>query len=441
MHRLDPVVRPAAAALLVALAVLSPTAHADDAPDFAASTLTGDWGGLRSAAWSAGWQWEAGLKVDALGTRGAERDGTRTISHLDLKLRADLERLLGWGDTIAYVNVIDNRGAGPNARIGSLMGVSNIEVAVPTARLFHAWLQKGFADGRWSLLAGIYPIDSEFFALESAATLLHPAYGTPADLALTDTPSVFNNAAFGVRAKWLSPDRSVYAQGALLDGVPNDPAHPRRSTVRLSRRDGAFAIAELGWMPLESGHAFEPTDSAQVRLPQAQAAHERYEGVSKYALGLWRYSAQRPDLADDDAAGGSRGRRAQGGYLLAERTLWGLGDDPARHVSAFARYTFADPDTTAIDRSWNLGLRVRGPFAGRPLDTLAFGWTRGRVADKYRQVQPGMGKAEEAFELSWRFELAPGVAWQPDLQRIRRPGGSDAARPVTVAGMRLDLVF
>ncbi|MBI2307194.1 MAG: carbohydrate porin [Rhodocyclales bacterium] len=426
---------------MLLIALTGPVPAADEAPDFTATTLTGDWGGRRSAAWQEGFQWEAGLKADALRSRGAPRDGTHTISHLDLKLRADLEKLFGWESAVGYVNVIDNRGAGPNARVDSVMGVSNIEVAVPTARLFHTWLQKGFFDDHFSLLAGIYPIDSEFFALESASLLLNPAYGTPADLALTNTPSIFNNAAFGLRAKWYSPERTVYAMGALMDGVPNDPGHPRVSTVHLSRRDGAFAIAELGWIPLETGHALEPTDPAVVRQAPALLAHERYEGLSKYALGLWRYSTRQPDLVDVDAVGDPLQRRSQGGYLLAERTLWGLGDDPLRNVTAFARYTFADRDTIAIDRSWNLGLRVRGPLASRPLDTLVFGWTRGRLAGKYRQLQAGAAAAEESIELTWRFEVAPGVALQPDLQRIRHAGGSAAAHPVTVVGMRLDLVF
>ena len=132
--------------------------------------------------------------------------------------------------------MIDDRGNGSNAHAGSLMGISNIEVPVPTARVFHAWVQKGFFDDRLSLLAGIYPIDSEFFTMESAANLLHPAYGTSADLALTNTPSIFNNAAFGLRGKLLSDDRTLYAMGAVLDGVPNDPKHPDNGGQAVGKR-------------------------------------------------------------------------------------------------------------------------------------------------------------------------------------------------------------
>lgn len=199
------------------------------------------------------------------------------------------------------------------------MGVSNIEVPVSTTRLFHAWVQKGFLDDRLSVLAGIYPIDSEFFTMDSAATLLHPAYGTPADLALTNAPSVFNNAAFGIRAKWLSENRALYAMGAVMDGIPNDPDHPERTAVRFADGDGASVIGEIGWMPLESGHGFEPVDPADVKQTPELVAHEKYEGISKYAVGFWRYGNKVPDQFDVDANNKPRQRRSQGG-LCAGRT-------------------------------------------------------------------------------------------------------------------------
>jgi porin len=419
----------------------SPHALADEAPDFAASTISGDWGGARTVAWENGYQLEAGLKWDALHGRNKDRSATRNMVHTDLKLRTDLDKVLGWQDTVAYLNVIDDRGSGSNAHAGSLMGVSNIEVPVSTTRVFHAWVQKGFFDDRFSVLAGIYPIDSEFFALDSASMLLHPAYGTPADLALTNAPSVFNNAAFGLRAKWYSSDRTVYGMAALMDGVPNDPAHPKRTAVKFG--NGTFAIAEFGWMPLEKHHTFdfEQTDPTDVRMSPAVAVHEKYGGTAKFAAGLWGYSRRQADLQDVDVAGDPQQRRSHGGYVLAERTLFGLPSDPLRNLTAFARYTFADPNTTAIDRSWNLGFKWRGPLASRPQDAIALGWTRGRLADKYRQQLSDPARAEEALELSWRVEVSPWLAIQPDVQRIFHPGGNAAASAVTIVGARFELVF
>lgn len=418
---------------------------AETAPDFAGATLSGGWNGARSALWQRGLALEAGFRADHLHNRGGTTNGSQTVSHLDLKLRADLERLLGWSHTVGYLNTVTDGGTGINARrSGSLMGVSNIEVPLPTTRLFHAWLQKGFLDDRLSVLVGIYPIDSEFFAMDSAATLLHPAYGTPADLALTDTPSVFNNAAFGFRAKWFSADRELYAMGALMDGIPNDPARPKATAIRFARGDGAFVIGEIGWMPLETAHTFEPVDPARVRQSPELVAHEKYEGISKYAFGLWRYGNRVADQFDVDADGIALQRRAQGGYLLAERTLWSLGG-AGRDLTAFGRYSFSSGHATAIDRMWNLGLRLRGPFASRPDDSIALGWIRSRLASKWRAAQAAAGTttvaAEEAFEITWRAAVTPWLALQPNLQHVRHPGGVATARNATLIGARIEITF
>jgi porin len=445
MIRSVPKFRIATVALLAG--VILPLAHATEAsPDYAATTLSGDWNGARSELWQRGIALEAGLKFDSLRNRGGASDGGQTVSHLELKLRADLEKLLGWSDAIAYINTDTDGGAGINTRrTGSLMGVSNIEVPVPTTRLFHAWLQKGFLDDRVSLLVGIYPIDSEFFTMDSAATLLHPAYGTPADLALTNAPSVFNNAAFGVRARWHSPDRELYAMGALMDGIPNDPARPRATAIRFAKGDGAFVIGEIGWVPLETGHAFEHDDPSRVRPSPEHAAHDKYSGLSKYAIGFWRYGNRVADQLDVDADNVPLQRRSQGGYLLAERTLFSIGGDPARDLTAFGRYAFSAGAATAIDRMWNFGLRLRGPLASRPDDSVAVGWTRGRLAPKWRAVQAAAGTdtahAEDAVELTWRAALTPWLALQPNLQHVRRPGGAAAARNATLVGARIEIAF
>jgi porin len=436
----------AASVGLLAILALPAAAEPEAAPDYARSTLSGDWGGSRSELWQRGVALEAGLKFDSLRNRGGAMDGSQTVSHLELKLRADLEKLLGWSDAVAYLNTDTDAGTGINARrTGSLMGVSNIEVPVPTTRLFHAWVQKGYLDNRFSVLVGLYPIDSEFFTMDSAATLLHPAYGTPADLALTNSPPVFNNAAFGLRAKWLSTDRALYAMGALMDGIPNDPARPKATAIRFAKGDGAFVIGEIGWMPLETGHTFEPVDPAQVRQTPGLVAHEKYGGLSKYAIGFWRYANRVPDQLDVDASNNPLQRRSQGGYVLAERSLFSLGGDAGRDVTAFGRHAFSSGDATAIDRMWNLGVRVRGPLANRPDDSLAIGWTRGRLAPKWRAVQAAAGTetvaVEDALEINWRVAITQWFQVQPNFQHIRHPGGTRAARNATLVGARIDVTF
>jgi porin len=367
------------------------------------------------------------------------------MSNLDLRAKADLGKLAGWDDATAYLHVLDNRGTGINARhTGSIMGVTNIEVPVPTTRIFHAWLQQNFLDDQFSLLGGLYPIDSEFMVLDSAALLIQPPYGPVADLSLTRGPSIFNNSAFGLRAKWQSADRSRYLMGAMLDGIPNDPANPKRTAIKFNKGDGVFTIAEFGLMPLESGHVFEPTDPAGGLKTPSLVAHEKYGGVSKYAVGVWRYSTRVNDQIDVDTSGAALPRRSQGAYVLGERTLFSLGGE-GRDLTVFARHSRSDGDSIALDRMLNLGARLRGPLASRPDDVLAIGWTQSRLSPKYRAVQSAAGTEtatnETALEITWRAAITPYFFLQPVAQSISHPGGASNAPRATILGLRLEIVL
>ena len=440
-----PLTKYLAAAIALCATLQRPATAQDAAPDYARATLSGDWHGACSFAWQAGYAWDATLKVDTLHNHGGMTPGSRSMSHSELRLKADLARIAEREGATAYLHVLDNRSAGINARhSGSVMGVSNIEVPVPSTRIFHAWLQQNFLNDRFSLLAGLYPIDSEFFVMDSASLLLHPSFGTPADLALTRGPSVFNNSAFGVRAKWQSTNREAYVMGALMDGIPNDPARPTATAIRFARGDGSFVIAELGWMPPETGHVIDATEPVRGFADQMPGGPDNNNGISKYAIGFWRYDNRVFDQLDVDAGNAPLQRRSQGAYLLAERTLTGLGD-AGRDLTAFPRHSISDGNSTAIDRVWNLGLRLRGPLPGRPEDTLVVGWTESRLAGKWRAAQAAAGATtadrEGAIEITWRAALAPWPALQPTLQSIRHPGGGGGVPRATVFGLRVEIAL
>lgn len=420
-------------------------AAAADLPGYAETTLSGDWGGLREA-----WQ-ERGLAVD-FGYRwdmlrvasGGARRGGRPISHFDFKLKADLGKLAGWDGATVYLNPIYDGGGKTNRDfLGSQLGVSNLEVPVSTSRLFHAWFEQAFADGKWALLAGLYPIDSEFQGLDSAGVFVQPSYGAAPDLALTRGPSIFNNAAFGLRAKWLADDRTLYAMAAVLDGMPGDPQRPKGTHVRFDRGDGAMQIAEIGYKPLERGHVFEPTspDKGVTQDPEIRA-HELAEGYEKYALGFWRYTARADDLVDVDAAGLPERRRSAGWYAIAERTFWRWNGG---YLSGFLRVGATDGDSTAIERYDNVGISVRGMLPGREYDVFGIARTRAATGAKFRAAQAAGGveavAAESAIEVTYRVQATKWLAVQPVVQRFRHPGAIATPARATVVGLRVDIAL
>ena len=179
---------------------------------------------------------------------------------------------------------------------------------------------------------------------------------------------------------------------------------------------------------------------AGLTLP-AMAAEE--DGVPEYAAtplsGDW--DSPRSKLWQ-------RGLSLEAGLKLDSphtRDGGGDGGEAGRDVAAFGRYAFSSGHATALDRMWNLGLRLRGPLASRPHDSLAMGSTSGRLAPKWRAVQAAAGSAtvsaEEAFEITWRAAITPRFQVRPNFQHVRHPGGAATARSATLPAARVELTF
>lgn len=403
---------------LALLMCLSGPALAEDIPNYAEETLTGDWNGARSALYAAGVTVDAGYRWDMMRVAsGGIRRGGRPVSHFDIKVKGDLEKIAGWEGTTAYVNLLYDGGGKTNRDfLGSQLGITNTEVSVSTSRFFHAWIEKAFADGRWSLLGGLYPIDSEFQVLESAGLFVQPPYGPTPELSLTRGPSIFNNPAFGLSAKWQSEDRSLYVAGAVLDGVPGDPRRPKGTHIKFNRGDGTMQIAEIGH-----------------KAPEAD------EGYEKYAFGLWRYTARANDLFDVDANGVAEKRRSAGWYALAERTLqrWEGGD-----LAGFARVGSTDGNSTALKHSYSAGVLIRGLVPGREDDLFGVAYTRGVTGDKFRAANTATAaNAESAIEITYRVQANQWLAVQPLVQRYRHPGATTTVGGATVVGVRVDIAL
>ena len=424
--------------LLGALLLPLPSLAADETPNYAEDTLSGDWGGTRSALFKKGLALDLGYKADLLrNLSGGIEKGGRPMTHLDIKLKADFEKLAGWSGGSGYLNLIHDGGDRLNGhQVGSLTGVSNIEVGTNTHRLLHAWLQQEFADGRGALLMGLYPIDSEFQAVDSAGLFVQPPYGASADLALTRGPSIFNTSAFGFRGKWFSADRSAYVMGAVLDGIPGDPNNPRGTHIKFNKGDGSMSIVEVGLKPGDA----RPVAAAGK---DAAAGEEAAERIEKYAAGLWRYSARVADQFDVNADGSPVNRLSWGWYALAEKTLHQ--SKGGRDVAGFLRVSGTDGDSTAIKQAVNLGIRVKALLPGRSDDVFGLAYTRASLSSKWRSVQLAAGTATTAFEDAWeatyRIQAGKWLAVQPLLQRINHPGGDSSRAAANIVGARIEIAF
>jgi porin len=332
----------------------------------------------------------------------------RLLDNLEIGADLDLDKAMGWKGATAHALVLNNSGGMPNEDAGTAQGIDNIEVSRQRLRLFEAWIQQSFAGDKASALVGLYDLNSEFYANDSAGLLIAPAFGIGSELAATgpNGPSIFPSTSLAVRLKW-TPREDVYVQAAALNanaGVLGDPGG-----VDTSFDSGALVIAEAGWT-----------------------------GAGKIALGAWRYTDKQDDIRDPAQ------RNAQGVYLLLERRLSAAGEDAPRQTTAFARLGLSDGDTTDFKGGWQAGLLVQHVFDSRPQSAFSVGVNQGYFSGKARANALDAGgalkRAESAIELTYADSFGP-LTLQPDLQYIKDPAGDAGVGHALVAALRVSLDF
>ena len=334
---------------------------------------------------------------------GVGKDATRFLDDIKVDGDFDLGRLAGWNGLQAHFTLLSNSGGAPNDLAGTLQGVDNIEVSRPRAKLYEAWVEAQLGAGV-SALAGLYDLNADFYANESAGLLIAPAFGIGSELAATgpNGPSIFPSTAPAVRLNW-EGGADLYARGAVLNakaGVVGDPGG-----VDFTFDGGALYVAEAGWI-----------------------------GGGKFAFGAWRYGERQDDIRDIDTAGDPEKRIAQGAYVLAEHEI-------GNNTTAFARVGVSDGRTTPFAGGWQAGLLVAAPFAARPDGALSIGVNQGFTNAKFRanafDAGEQIGRAETALEITYADKIGRHLTVQPDLQWIHRPGADETRKDAWVAGLRI----
>ena len=343
--------------------------------------------------------------------QGVHPRAGRYLDNLDVTADLDLERFVGWRGATLHADLLNNSGGAPNDVAGTLQGVDNIEVTTPRLRLFELWAEQRFADGKATIRAGLYDLNSEFYSNESAGLLIAPSFGIGSELAATgpNGPSIFPSTALGVR---LNVDLGAgrYARAAMLNaksGVVGDPGG-----VDFSFDDGVLTIAEAG-----------------------------IEGPTRISAGAWRYSHRQDDIRDLTGGGVPTARRAQGAYLLGEQHLFG--GEGAREGTAFVRLGVSDGDTTPFKGGWQAGVLIARPFEGRPASQLSIGVQQGLLDGKFRaNLRDGgvrASRAESGAEITYSDRLSRRITVQPDLQWVHNAGGDRRARDRVIAALRIQI--
>lgn len=336
----------------------------------------------------------------------------RALTNVNLTADLDLARLIGLDGTRAHFHVLDNRGGRPNDAAATLQGVDNIEVPYAGLRLFEAWVERDIGGGGASLRMGLYDVNSEFYANDSAGLLIAPPFGIGSELAATgpNGPSIFPSSALAARL--YVPVGEAFVRLGVINARASTLGD--RGGVDFSFRDGVLLIGEVG----------------------------RSEGRLRGNLGVWRYS-RNPENWYETAPDGSPLRKpSQGAYAVVEGDL--LPEGGARQVTAFLRAGLSDPHTTPFHGGFQAGLLMAPALASRPDSQVSLGthhaWTSNHFRDAMR-AEGGNPGNETVVELTYSDQIVPWLALQPDVQWVHQPGGDRNVPDAVVGIVRLTWSF
>jgi len=391
----------------------------------------GDWAGACSKWASAGVDVAMVYTADYFRviSGGLRRKG-EYLGNLDLTASFDGKKLFNLPGASFFLYILGDHGhnydGGLGQDTGDFQGVSNID-APDTIKIYEAWYEQRFAADAASVRFGLYDLNSEFDAIDTAGLFVNSSFGIGPEYSQSgqNGPSIFPTTSVALRLAYQVTEH-YYLQAAVLDGVPGDPNNNKGTHIQFNRGDGLLYAVEYGYQQGGDGRATMP--------------------YGKWALGAWHYTASFDDLLDVDSNGNAIKRKTnQGLYVLAEYQVYRESPDPQQGLAVFARYGVANEDINQIGRYLGAGLVYTGPFSGRDEDQLGLAIAIATNGDKYRQQQQSIGSPVDAseitLELSYRAQLLAWLAVQPDVQWVRNPGMNPAVQDATVIGLRAMVTF
>lgn len=256
---------------------------------------------------------------------------------------------------------------------------------------------------------GLYDLNSEFDAIEPASLFVNSSHGIGTDFSQTGQagPSIFPVTSVAARVQWHVTD-DVLLRLAVLDGVPGDPAHPKRTTIKLGKGDGALIVGE---------------------------AEMQFLGAT-VAAGAWGYTAAFDDLAAVDPLTGlpMKRRDNRGAYVKAERRIMD-GAEEGEGLSVFARFGVAEGRINTFGSYIGVGAVCDGIVRDT---SVGFAVASAGTGKTYRQTVVAE-KRETILEATLRTHLTPWLALQPDVQYIINPSADPTLRNALAVGLRFEI--
>ena len=363
--------------------------------------LTGDWGGFRQSMVDHGITLELTYTGENFyNASGGIKQGYTYLGNLDTTLDINFMDLISWKGAELFIYGLGGHGGSPTEFAGDMQASSNIETGMDYYKLYEIWFQQSLLDDKISFLMGLHDLNSEFYVNDPAGLFFNSSLGIGADLSQTGVngPSIFPSAALAARLK-VQPIEGLYLMGGAYNAIAGNPDFPEKTYADFKFKSGILGISEAGYYK---------------------------EGETKIAFGGWGYSVKEPSVKN------GKSTQPYGAYLLADKTI-------AQNYSFFFRGGIANKELYSIEYNLSTGIVISGAIFSRENDQFGLASTS-IIAPAYLS-QIGMDTHETSIELTYRLQITPWLAFQPDIQYIINPGMNSATSDALATSIRGELLF
>ena len=389
---------------------------ADDYAPFS-DRLTGDWGGQRSTLAESGVDVFAYFNaIVSSNVSGGLRRETNYAGDTFAGVKFDLDKLAGWDDTTMVVTGINRHGSDITPAVGSQYSVMQL-VGGQTTFLYNVTLETLFADGKVAVKFGRMTATDDFVGSSLYSYSLNNAVNGQIRAALFDgVMTSYPFAVWGGRVKAQLSDDSLLQVGVFQ--LTTDMWDPSKHGLDLTfaSDDGVSVFTQYDWTPELAGRP------------------------ARFFVGM------NNAFFDMGEFGGGTTESFSRFYAHGDYQVFRESPDSDEGLTLFATWAYtAQSEVAIIPLQMSFGAHYKGLFEGRPDDRTVFFMTYGGFSDDYSaQRVAGGGRSvshEMVFELGHRVQLNRYAYLQPDVQYIKRPGGTGEIEDGVVIGVQFGASF
>ncbi len=326
---------------------------------------------------------------------GGVKTGAALLS--DLELTSTWTGENGWS---AYGDLQGTQGRGFSANYsGDTQMVSNIDL-LSGIHLGELWLRKSALADQLTSTAGLINLNDVFDVQDAGALFLNASHGFGYDFSESGA-SAKPLPALGIIEEW-HVNETFRLRLGLFDAIGGDPEHP----------DSFVA----------------------VKMRRSEGLQYQFELESDFKGGYVKIGHWANTVAADMIDGSGQTRRPSGTYGQVLMTLLPTDEKDDVGLRGWLRAGVADDKLFTVGDYLGGGLIYNGRMHGRDQDEIGIAVASVGFGRAYRAANE-LAARETSIEVTYAYEVKPGVILQPDIQYVVHPSGDLTLHNALVFGL------